>query len=406
MGSTEGRARSSTSLRREMVATLERAGAVRSRSVARAFRAVPRELFVSEIVARDGLAVIYRPELALATAIDGRGMAISSSSAPTIMGLMLEDLQLSPGQRVLEVGAGTGYNAALLKYLVGDAGRVTSIDIESSFARRARRSLAQAGYSCRIVVGDGRDGWSHSAPYERIMVTAASDVVSQAWRDQVVDGGLIQLPLRFTPGFLPQLIVTLRREGDLLHSVAVLSGMFMVLREKEGANSPIEHDPTLRAVTGAGGSSAVLASLQGQKLSKLSATARQRALALLLGKSRRMCTFPSESGLGLITFLQLCGIANLVSCSVGNRFGVAILEPNGSSIVTVTRAPGQSAWVESWGSEPAECLFSKHVERWERLGGPTLRDLRLTIRYGAGAANHSWKTLRLAGSLITIDWTS
>jgi hypothetical protein len=117
-----------------------------------------------------------------------------------------------------------------------------------------------------------------------------------------------------------------------------------------------------------------------------------------------MCTFPSESGLGLITFLQLSGIANLVSCGVGNRFGVAILEPRGSSIVTVTRAPGQPTWIESWGNEPAERLFSKHVQRWERLGGPALRDLRLTISYGASAANHSWRTLRLAGSVVTMDW--
>jgi protein-L-isoaspartate(D-aspartate) O-methyltransferase len=389
-----------------MVATLERSGAIRSRSIRRAFQAIPRELFVPEIVAREGLPAIYRPELALATAIDSRGMAISSSSAPIIMGFMLEALQLSPGHRVLEIGAGTGYNAALLKYLVGDAGRVTSIDIESSFARRARRALAQAGYSCRIVAGDGRDGWSRSAPYDRIMVTAASDTVSQAWRDQLIDGGLIELPFRFTPGFMPQMVVTLRREGDLLRSVTVLSGGFMALREKEGANSPIDHDPTFRAVTGAGARSAVLASLQGQGLLKLSATARQRALALLLGENRRLRRFASEAGLGLITFLQLSGIANLVSCSVGNRYGVAILGHRGSSIVTVTRAPGQPAWIEAWGNKPAERLFSKHVQRWERLGGPTLRDLQITINYGPNAPNHSWRTLRLAGSIVNMAWES
>jgi protein-L-isoaspartate(D-aspartate) O-methyltransferase len=387
-----------------MVSTLERVGAVRSRSVRRAFQSIPRELFVPEVVARDGLPAVYRPELALATAIDSRGMAISSSSAPIIMGLMLEALQLSPGHRVLEVGAGTGYNAALLKYLVGDGGRVTSIDIESSFARRARRSLARAGYSCRIVAGDGRDGWSHGAPYDRIMVTAASDAVPQAWRDQLIEGGLIELPFRVTSGFLPQLVVTLRREGDRLRSVGVLSGMFMALREKEGANSPIDHDPTLRAVTGAEGRSAVVASLQGQMLSKFSATARQRALALLLGESHRLRSFPSESGLGLITFLQLSGIADLVSCGVGNRYGVAILGARGSSIVTVTRAPGQPAWIEAWGNEPAEPLFSRHLQRWERLGAPGLGDLRLTISYGANAANRSWRTLRPAGSVVTMDW--
>jgi protein-L-isoaspartate(D-aspartate) O-methyltransferase len=94
-------AASSASLRKAMVATLERTGAVRTRSVRRAFLAVPRELFVPEIVARDGLAAIYRPELALATATDSRGMAISSSSAPMIMAPMLEALHLHPGPGVL-----------------------------------------------------------------------------------------------------------------------------------------------------------------------------------------------------------------------------------------------------------------------------------------------------------------
>jgi hypothetical protein len=138
-------------------------------------------------------------------------------------------------------------------------------------------------------------------------------------------------------------------------------------------------------------------------LSKFSATARQRALALLLGESHRLRSFPSESGLGLITFLQLSGIADLVSCGVGNRYGVAILGARGSSIVTVTRAPGQPAWIEAWGNEPAEPLF-RHLQRWERLGAPGLGDLRLTISYGANAANRSWRTLRPAGSVVTMDW--
>lgn len=248
MATTEGRPRSSASLRREMVTALERVGAVRSTPVRRAFQAIPREMFVPEIVTRDGLPAIYRPDLALATALDRRGRAISSSSAPSIMGLMLEALELSPGHRVLEVGAGTGYNAALLKYLVGDGGRVTSIDIESSFARRGKRALAEAGFTCRIVVGDGREGWSRGAPYDRIMVTAASSALPQAWRDQLADGGLIELPLRVTSRFTPQLVVTLRREGRILRSVAVLSGMFMGLRDAEGSPSPTDVAPTLHAV--------------------------------------------------------------------------------------------------------------------------------------------------------------
>jgi protein-L-isoaspartate(D-aspartate) O-methyltransferase len=403
---TNGKARSSTALRREMVAALERDGVIHSRSIRRAFQSIPRELFVPEIAARDGLPSVHRPERALATALDGRGMSISSSSAPIIMGLMLEALQLSPGLRVLEIGAGTGYNAALLKYVVGEEGVVTSVDIESAFARRARRALAQAGSNCRIVIGDGRDGWPRGAPYDRIMVTAASDTVTQAWRDQLVDGGLLELPLRVTRAFLPQLIVTFRRDGLQFRSEAVFSGMFMALREQDGANSPIDHDPALRAVAGTAGSLTVLASLQGQVLSRLSASARQRALAVLLGKSRRMRTLASEPGLGLITFLQLSGIANLVGCSVGDRYGVAIIGPRGSNVVSVTRAPGQSAWIEVWGDGPVDHLYVEHVQQWERLGAPTLGDLRLTIGRGRSVTKRAWRTLRLADSVVSVDWAS
>ena len=100
--------RSSASLRKELVESLDRMGAIRSRSVRRVFRNVPRELFVPEIAARDGLAAVYRPEVALATATDSRGTPISSSSAPVIMALMLEDLDVNPGHHVLEIGAGYG----------------------------------------------------------------------------------------------------------------------------------------------------------------------------------------------------------------------------------------------------------------------------------------------------------
>jgi protein-L-isoaspartate(D-aspartate) O-methyltransferase len=402
---TDGKDRSSAALRREMVATLERAGVIHTRSVRRAFQSLPRELFVPEIATRDGLPSIYRPERALATALDSRGTSISSSSAPIIMGLMLEALQLSPGLRVLEIGTGTGYNAALLKYLVGEVGVVTSVDIESAFARQARRALARSGSNCRVVVGDGRDGWERGAPYDRIMVTAASETVTQAWCDQLIDGGLIELPLRVPRAFLPQLIVTFRRDGAQLRSEAVFSGMFMALREQDGANSPIDHDPAVRAVAGSGGSWAVLASLQGSTLSKLSATALQRALALLLGKSRRVRTLTSEPGLGLITFLQLSGIANLVGCSVGDRYGVASIGPRGSNIVSVTRAPGQPAWIEVWGDEPSEHLYVEHVRQWERLGAPTLSALRLTIGRGRSTTNRAWRTLRLGDSVVAVDWT-
>lgn len=404
------RARSSVSLRNEMVAALEHAGVMRSPSVRRAFLAVPRELFVPELVDRDGLAAIYRPHEALATATDSHGMAISSSSAPMIMAPMLEALQLRPGHRVLEVGAGTGYNAALLTELVGDTGQVTSADIETSFARRARRALAQGGYRCRVVASDGEQGWPPAAPYDRIMVTASSDHVPQAWRDQLVEGGLVELPLRLTSAFGPQVVVTLRREGDVLRSVAAMAGSFMALRQADGADSPIAHGPALRAWAGAGqghgagGAHTMMASLEGEALSKLSPAASRRTLRLLLGDSRRVRRIPAASGASLIMFLNVSAVPGLVRHSVGGRFGVAIVGPGGTSVAAATWAPGQPGRLEAWGDGRAEQKLSAQVARWEELGSPALTDLRLTVSYATKGEGRSWRSLRSRGSTIAIDW--
>jgi protein-L-isoaspartate(D-aspartate) O-methyltransferase len=398
--------RSSASLRKEMVESLDRTGAIRSRSVRRVFQTVPRELFVPEIARRDGLAAIYRPDVALATAVDRRGIPISSSSAPAIMALMLEDLDIRPGHRVLEIGAGTGYNAALLKSLVGPRGRVISLDIETSFVRRARRALAAGGYSCRVVVGDGREGWASGAPYDRIIVTAASDRVARAWRDQLVDGGLVQLPLRLTSAALPQVVATFRRDRDLLRSVVIVSGSFMVLRSSDGADSPADIDPTLRALIRTKKSANGFIALDGEALSHLSTTAGKRILTLLLGESHRLRTLPTQSALGLITFLQLSEIPNLMRFTFGNRYGAALVGPRAASVAAITRALGEPGRIEQWGDGRAAESLSTYVQRWEQFGSPTLRELQLTVRFGSksGEPGIRWRELHRADSIVQIDW--
>ncbi len=103
-------------MRAQLVDALVSAGACTSPAVAAAFRAVPRERFVPEVAAREGLAAVYRDQ-ALVTRRDARGVPTSSSSQPSLMAAMLEALALEPGQRVLELGTGTGYHAALLSTL-------------------------------------------------------------------------------------------------------------------------------------------------------------------------------------------------------------------------------------------------------------------------------------------------
>src|SRR5262249_1692926 len=125
---------------------------------------------------------------------------ISSSSQPSLMAQMLEDLSLAHGQRVLEIGAGTGYNAALLAHVVGP-GRVTSIDVDRNVLSEAWDHLR--GFSEREVQlhhADGRSGFPEEAPYDRIMVTAATPDLEPAWMEQLAPGSVLVAPLALAPG--------------------------------------------------------------------------------------------------------------------------------------------------------------------------------------------------------------
>jgi protein-L-isoaspartate(D-aspartate) O-methyltransferase len=212
-----------------MVAALDRTGAIGTDAIRRALLTVPREHFVPELADLLGLEAVYRPSDALVTVRDVHGAPISSSSAPDIMALMLGALRLHAGMRVLEVGAGTGYNAALLATVVGTRGRVTSVELEPAIARRARDALAAGGYRCHVVVGDGNEGWASDAPFDRIIVTASAATVRTAWRDQLVDRGLLEVPLR-TPTDGAQQVTVFRRDQGLLRPVQAIPAHFMPLR--------------------------------------------------------------------------------------------------------------------------------------------------------------------------------
>ena len=114
------------------------------------------------------------------------------------MAQMLEDLGLAPGLRVLEIGAGTGYNAALLARVVG---AVVSIDVDREVLADARRHL-EAFPDRRVELhhADGRLGWPAGAPFDRIQVTAAAEDLEPAWLEQLAPGGVVQAPIDLGPG--------------------------------------------------------------------------------------------------------------------------------------------------------------------------------------------------------------
>jgi protein-L-isoaspartate(D-aspartate) O-methyltransferase len=214
-------------LRQSLVDALLRAGSIRTRHVEDAFRAVPRHLFLPEV----SVQTAYADQAIPTKYLDG--LAVSAASQPTIVAIMLEGLELAPGRRVLEIGAGTGYNAALMAHIVGTAGRVVTIDIDEDIVDGARAHLAAAGLPrVWVIRGDGAQGYADEAPYDRIILTVGAADVEEAWCDQLAPGGRLLLPLSIAGGV--QKVVALECAGDHLRSALMGECRFMPLRGSAG----------------------------------------------------------------------------------------------------------------------------------------------------------------------------
>jgi protein-L-isoaspartate(D-aspartate) O-methyltransferase len=188
-----------------------------------AMRTVPRHVFLPGIPVEEayshGNVVTHR---------DSEGVAVSSASAAGTVAGMLGQLEVRPGHRVLEIGAGTGYNAALLARLAGPQGQVTTVDIDAEVAKGARRNLNAAGYAgVQVICGDGEHGYPAAAPFDRIIVTAGAWDIPPAWLAQLASAGRIVVPLRIR-GLTRS--VALERYGPCWRSVSVENCGFIPLR--------------------------------------------------------------------------------------------------------------------------------------------------------------------------------
>ena len=199
-------------LRERLVEYLEGSRVVTDPALITAFQRVPRHAFIPEV----GLEEAYEDR---ALAIKERdGVAISSISQPSMIAQMLALLDVHPGQRVLEIGTGSGYHAALLTTLVGNDGYVLTVDIEDDLIARARAVLAQLEFR-NVDVAHASTMPMVNHQFERIVVTARADDIHERWWDLLAEDGRIVAPLDI--GYGGERAIGFARNGRLLHSIGL-----------------------------------------------------------------------------------------------------------------------------------------------------------------------------------------
>ncbi len=362
-------------LRERLTGRLILRGTITSSRLAAAMARVPRHVFVPEVSIR----AAYDDRVVLTKERDGQ--VLSTLSQPSAVGRMLEDLKVEPGMRVLEIGAGTGYNAALLAELTGDPTLVTAVEIDPDMVDRARQSLAVAGYrGVTVVCADGL-AYQSDTQFDRIGLSVEAPFIAPGWVRSLREGSLILLPLRlkgiryFTPAF--------RKYSDRLQAESDSSCSFMAMRDP---SSPVETSfrvPGLEQVD-----------FTWDSPGEFPAEALRSAF------EATPCTNPdvnaSYSAIGYValghdaTFTMTDRIAN------GNRQLGIYDRDSGSVCLLRGIADGSSIRIQSFGGDDAYTRVLRLLAEWDRRGKPLLGD-RQILAYPSGqtpAPSPGWRVIR------------
>lgn len=351
-----------TALRHALIEELQRKGALTDARIAAAFAAVPRHLFLPGLDPER----VYRDEAIITK--QQEGINLSSSSQPAMMAIMLGQLAVEPGQRILEIGAGTGYNAALLRTLVGTSGHVTTIDVDDDIVAAARAGLTAAGYGDVVtILGDGGYGHAPGAPYDRIILTVGADDLLPAWIEQLRPDGLLVLPLNIGPEMYS---VALRKlpDGTLLSESLSPCG-FIRLR---GAFASSEQTLTIGEWD--------LRCIPGPRLAT-------DHLPALLAREIAPASLPADAA-GADFFLAFTGeplaqLSRRAAPPDAARVHLALLDTTAASgcLLPAWSRQGQPATVSvrRFGSSATYERLRTHLARWVALGRPQVGQLHVRV---------------------------
>jgi protein-L-isoaspartate(D-aspartate) O-methyltransferase len=349
-----------------LVESLKQKGELTDSRLEAAFLAVPRHLFLPDLP----LDKAYADE-AVPIKRDSSGVVLSSSSQPSMMALMFRQLRLYPGNNVLEIGTGTGYNAAIMQHMVGDDGNITSIELDLDLARQARDNLLRAGMGqVNVVHADGAMGYAPRASYDRIIATVGIWDVPDAWVKQLKPSGIIVAPL-WMDGFQVSAAFTPQPDGTLYSQVNFPCG-FIHLRGLAAGPQVFMRVGSLALASNA------VEDLDSAALhSLLSADAEPNFLSIALKSS--------EYWHGFLPFLTL-------NIPEGYTFAVYAVDDeqqpygiqghgfalitNGSACFASYQGQGET---HCFGGADAFLALQDCMASWDRLGRPGSRDLRLEL---------------------------
>lgn len=355
-------------LRGQLVRSLREKGELTDPLLEAAFLKVPRHEFLPELP----LDKAYSDE-ALPVKRDPDGSIISSSSQPIMMAMMLQQLDLQPGHNVLEIGTGTGYNAAIIQEVVGSQGKVTTLEVEKDLVQQVEYRLQKLAMgSIRVVHTDAAGGYAPRAAYDRIIATAGVWDVPAAWVRQLKPQGIIVAPLWL---HAMQVSAALHREADdVLYSDTNLPCGFIRMRGasagptvmRQVGSSPLiltsDSVPTL--------DSAALHALLSEPVEIDLLDIRLESSDYFQGVLPYFILHPPPH----FTFAAYALGANQQAYGISGQ-GFALMRP-GSACFVPFQGHGQA---HSFGAPDAFMEIQHMLHQWHQAGRPDWQSLRLRL---------------------------